>query len=243
MGLQRVIGEHTGKERGPLLVCFAGMHGNEPAGVQALEILFTLIENEPNINPDFRFKGRMIGLRGNLKALRNRVRYLNHDLNRLWTVDNIRRILQTPKRELEAEDEEISEILGIIHAEIADYQPNKLIILDLHTTTADGGIFTIACDDPESVEIGTELHAPVVKGLLNGIYGTTLHYFNSENMGIPTVAVTFESGQHEDPLSVNRAIAAIINCMRTTGLVKAQDVENRHDALLIEFSRNLPKVA
>ncbi len=243
MSLQRVIGKHTGGKHGPLLVCFGGMHGNEPAGVQALEILFTLIENEPLINPAFRFNGRMIGLRGNLKALKKGVRYLDHDLNRLWRVDNVRRILQAPKEALAAESEEIAEILTIVQNEIDDYQPNKLIILDLHTTTASGGIFTIACDDPESVAIGTELHAPVVKGLLHGIHGTTLHYFNSENMGLPTVAVTFESGQHEDPLSVNRAIAAIINCMRTIGIVNAEDVENRHDALLIEFSKNLPKVA
>ena len=57
------------------------------------------------------------------------------------------------------------------------------------------------------------------------------------------MTVTFESGQHDDPLSVNRAIAAIINCLRTIGCVRAEDVENRHDALLIESSRHLPKVA
>ena len=57
------------------------------------------------------------------------------------------------------------------------------------------------------------------------------------------VPVTFESGQHDDHLSVNRAIAAITNCMRTIGCVRADDVENRHDDLLIEYSKNLPKVA
>ena len=50
-------------------------------------------------------------------------------------------------------------------------------------------------------------------------------------------------GQHNEPLSVNRAIAAITNCMRTIGSVKEDDVENRHDDLLIEYSKNLPKVA
>jgi len=62
-------------------------------------------------------------------------------------------------------------------------------------------------------------------------------------MGIPTVAVCFESGQHQEKLSVNRAIAAITNCMRTIGCVKAEDVENKHDKLLIEFSKGLPKVS
>jgi succinylglutamate desuccinylase len=243
MEVNRIIGEYTGPYDGPLLVCFAGMHGNEPAGVEALNILFTLLINEPAINPRFKFWGRMIGLAGNLRALRQNTRFIEKDMNRQWTPENVARIKAIPAHQRTAEDAEIFEILQLIETEIATYQPNKLIILDLHTTTASGGIFTITGDDQASVDIGTELHAPVVKGLLSGIEGTTLHYFNSENMGLPTVAVTFESGQHEDPLSVNRAIAATINCMRTVGNVKAEHVENRHDALLIEYSRGLPKIA
>lgn len=243
MEVDRIIGEYTGPNRGPLFVCFAGMHGNEPAGVEALRILFTLLVNEPHINPRFKFWGRMVGVAGNLQALRRKTRFIDKDMNRQWTPENIVRIKATPDEQLEAEDAEIKAILKLIDQEISTYQPEKLILLDLHTTTASGGIFTITCDDPESVAIGTELHAPVIKGLLNGIEGTTLHYFNTQNIGIPTIAVTFESGQHEDPLSVNRAIAAIINCMRTIGNVKAEHVENRHDALLIEYSRELPKVA
>ena len=117
------------------------------------------------------------------------------------------------------------------------------MFLDLHTTTAYGGIFSIATDDPESVRIGIEMHAPVIKGMLEGIYGTTLHFFNNKNFEPETVAVCFESGQHQEPLSVNRAIAALTNCMRTIGCVRGEDVENRHDALLIEYGRSLPKVA
>ena len=113
----------------------------------------------------------------------------------------------------------------------------------MHTTTAYGGIFSIATDDPESLRIAIELHAPVVKGMLKGIRGTTLHYFNNTNFEPETVAVCFESGQHEESLSVNRAIAAITNCMRTVGCVRGEDVENRHDKLLIEYSKGLPKVA
>lgn len=243
MDVERIIGSYTEDREGPLLVCLAGIHGNEHAGIEALRILFTLIKEEPKVNAQFKFWGRMVGIAGNLKALHKKQRYLRHDLNRLWSPERIKQIHQTPRYQLEDEEEEIYEILRVIHQEIQEYQPSKLVILDLHTTTATGGIFTIAADDPQSVDIGTELHAPVVKGLLRSIKGTTLHYFNSLNIGLPTVAVTFESGQHDDPLSVNRAIAATINCMRTTGCVKAEHVENRHDALLIEYSKGLPKIA
>lgn len=240
---KRIVGSYTGQKKGPLLICLGGTHGNEPAGIQALDILFKLLELEPESNPAFNFAGRIIGLKGNLRAIEKGVRFLERDLNRLWTPGNVRRILNAPLHSLQAEDLEVRELHDLVAKEIETYQPEKVILLDLHTTTAFGGIFSIATDDPESVRIAIELHAPVMKGFLEGIRGTTLHYFNEQNLGIPAVAVCFESGQHEETLSVNRAIAAIINCMRTVGCVQAEDVENRHDALLIEYSRGLPKVS
>jgi len=241
--LERIIGRYEGPEKGPLLICFGSIHGNEPAGAKALELMFKMLDAEPITNPNFCFNGRLFGLRGNLRAIQAGKRYLQKDLNRQWTVANVNRILEADITTLEAEDLEIREILALLHQEITAYQPEKIVLLDLHTTTAYGGIFTVITDDPESLKIGIELHAPVIKGLLKGIKGTSLHYFTEENIGIPTVAVCFESGQHQEELSVSRAIAAITNCMRTIGCVKAEDVENKHDKLLIEFSKGLPKVS
>ena len=243
MNDKHIIGRYDGQERGPLLICMAGMHGNEPAGVQALDIMFKMLELEPISNPDFIFHGRIFGLRGNVRALEEKDRFLRKDLNRIWTPENISYVKKAPFEALTSEFLELRELIDLIEAEVEDYQPERLVFLDLHTTSADGGIFSIATDDPESLRIAIELHAPVIKGMLDGLEGTTLHYFKDENLGLPTVGVVFEAGQHLDPLSVNRIIAAITNCMRTIGCVRSDDVENRHDQLLIEFSRNLPKVA
>ena len=240
--MRRIIGQYSGKQKGPLLICLAGIHGNEPAGIHALELMFKMLEVEPITNPHFTFKGKLIGLRGNLKAIQAGKRFIEKDLNRQWTTDNVHKCKVAPSHTLAPEEQEIKELISIIEDEVHSYRPEKLVLLDLHTTTATGGIFTVATDDDESVRIGVELHAPVVKGLLKGIKGTTLHYFNNENFEPDTVAVCFESGQHQEALSVNRAIAAITNCMRTIGCVRAEDVENRHDELLIEYSRHLPKV-
>lgn len=239
--MDRIIGRHTGK-RGPLLIVLGGIHGNEPAGVRALESMFKMLSAEPETNPDFHFYGRLLGLRGNVRAMKAGKRFIVKDLNRQWTLENIARIRSAPLAELDAEDLELLELLTVIEAEIADYQPEKIVLLDFHTTTAFGGIFSIATDDPESIRIAVELHAPVVKGLLKSIRGTSLHYFCNDNFEADTVAVCFESGQHNEKLSVNRAIAALTNCMRSIGCVRAEDVENRHDSLLIEYSRGLPKV-
>ena len=239
----RVIGRYSGKEKGPLLICFGGMHGNELAGVKALEIMFDKLAVEPHTNPSFVFRGRMLGLRGNRKAMKFNKRFLVKDLNRQWTNENVHRIKNAKLADLDSEDLEIKELLNIIETEIEEYQPEKLIFLDFHTTTAFGGIFSIPTDDPESIRIAIELHAPVITGLLKGVKGTSLHYFSNQNFKPETVAICFESGQHNEDLSIKRAIAALTNCMRTIGCVKAEHVENIHDKILIEYSKGFPQVA
>ncbi len=241
--MERIIGRYTGRQRGPLLICFGGIHGNEQAGVKALETVFNLLEIEPAVNPTFSFCGRLVGFRGNRQALSRHKRYFLQDLNRMWRPDVIERVKNTHPADLRFEDLELRELLEDIDREIEDYNPEKMVILDLHTTTAGGGIFGIATDDPESIHIAQAMHAPVITGMLKGLQGTILHYFNGDNFPFPTVAFGFEAGQHDDPLSINRCIAAVINCMRTLGCVDADDVENRHDELLIEYSKGLPKVA
>jgi succinylglutamate desuccinylase len=243
MGNERYIGSYEGNERGPLLIVFGAMHGNEPAGVKALDLMFKMLEVEPITNPDFNFCGRLIGLIGNIRAKEKGVRYINRDLNRQWTPENITRINNAKVEDLDEEDLEIKELLEVVHHEINTYQPERLIFLDVHTTTAFGGIFSIPQETEESVRIAVELHAPVIRGMLKGIKGTTLHFFNNDNFEPDTVAVTFESGQHDEQLSVNRAIAALTNCLRTVGCVKESHVENRHDSILIEYSKGLPKIA
>lgn len=239
---RRLIGRHTGVERGALMICLAGMHGNEKAGVRALELIFKMLEVEPITNPEFKFKGRLVGFRGNVAALYDNSRFMQADLNRIWTPEIINHVLKSSDEDLYDEHLELRQLIQAVHAEIKDYRPDKIVVLDLHTTSCEGGIFSIVRDDIASIELGIELHAPVIRGMLHGLRGTTLHYFQQKNFDKPITSITFEAGQHDEPLSINRSIAAIINCMRTSENVLAEHVENQHDKLLIEHSKNLPKV-
>lgn len=238
---ERIIGSYQGQEKGPLLIGIGGMHGNEPAGVIALDRMLRMLKMEPLQNPEFKYRGRFVGMIGNVRAFNLKQRFINHDLNRHFKHDILNRIMEYGP-ELK-EDLELLELTEAVKQEISLYQPEKVFILDLHTTSSRGGIFSIVTDDQESIQIAIDLHAPVILGMLQGIKGTSLHYFNAETLGIPTTAIVFESGQHEDPISVNRAIAAITNCMRSIGSVNPNHVENRHDKILIEYSSNLPKVS
>ena len=78
--------------------------------------------------------------------------------------------------------------------------------------------------------------------MLKGLKGTTLHYFTEANLGVDTMAITFESGQHDEELSVNRAIAGIICLMKEINSVKEEDVENYHEKIIKKYSENLPQL-
>ena len=237
----RILAEYKGTHRGPLLIVLGGVHGNESAGVKAIQFVGKMLEVEPITNPDFSYKGKFVGVLGNKKAFAAGQRYLYRDLNRSFTSENINFVRMMPYHLLEDEMQEIKELLETVHSLIYQYDPELVVVLDLHTTSGGGGIFAISSEEKESLSIAGELGVPVVTGMLNGIKGTSLNYFTEKNTGVKTVCIAFESGQHDDPLSVNRAIAFVINCMKIIGSVQDNHVENIHNKILLDYSSALPK--
>lgn len=233
---ERIIGHYRGAERGPLVVAIGGIHGNEPAGVRALERLFDLLEEEPRLNPAFNFRGELLALRGNVEALREGKRFIDADMNRIWQP-----ITPGQQEFARSEDREIYELITAIETALEESPLSELVLLDLHTTTADGGIFAVTGDDAASLSLTAELSVPVIKGMLGAMQGTTLHYFRGGNFGDRRVrALTFESGRHDDPAAIDLALAAAINLLRALGCVRAEDVSTYHDNLLRESAGNLP---
>lgn len=235
---ERTIGIFDDGNRGPLVIMLGGIHGNEIAGVKALEYVIKMLEVEHITNERFRFDGRLIAIKGNIQALKSGKRYINRDLNRMFRNDLMGTILT--KEEINYEEKELIEIIDFIKNSIGDYQPERLFVLDLHTTTATGGIFTIVDDSPEALKIGLELKAPVIEGFLDGIKGTILHYLNSDNLHHDCTALCFEAGQHDDPLSVNRCIAAAVNFLSTVGAVDKWHIAYRHHKILNDYAAGHP---
>lgn len=236
---ERIIGHYRGAEPGPLVVAIGGVHGNEPAGVLALEQLFDMLEDEPRINPGFSFKGDLLALRGNLAALAAGVRYIDADLNRIW-----RPLDEGPEMILTSEDRELHELLAAIETAVEEAPLSELVLLDLHTTTATGGIFAITGDDGPSLSLAAEMAVPVIKGMLSGLQGTTLHFFRGDHFAtdLPVRAISFEAGSHHDPHSVDLSLAATINLLRALGCVREQDVNTFHDNRLRESASHLPRL-
>lgn len=244
---EQVIGTYSSGLSGPLVIALGGLHGNEPAGVKALVEVFGMLECEPSVNPDFIFNGALVGLVGHLHAYRAGRRYLRNDLNRHWTSANLERMRNTPVQQLQAEDLEMAGLLYSIQMAIKKHRPDTLVILDLHTTSAEGGIFCIPMNEGTSLDLAKELYAPVVLGLHDGLEGTLLqaaanHVFHIGSWPKQVLGAAFEAGQHADPLSVSRAVAAIVHCLRAVGCIRADDVESRHEEVLRSHTRHLPQV-
>ena len=237
---KRIIGKHTGQKKGPLLFCIGGIHGNERAGILAIQEVLSLLEMEILQNPGFQYNGTFIGLCGNLPALDQQKRFIDRDLNRMLTNEENIRISNIPHADRANEDQQTFELIHTIEEEIKKSETEFVLIIDLHTTTADGGIFTISSNDPLSRDLAMALHAPVILGIAEDLKGTTIAYFNKPHKN--QYCVVFEAGQHDDPECVHRSVAAIISAMKKIGSVDASDVNIRHEKMLVQQSAALPKL-
>ena len=238
----RLVGRFEGDEPGPLLIAVGAMHGNEPAGVLAIERLLGMLAHERAFRPGFAYRGAFVGLVGNVAAYAAGRRYLRYDLNRHLDPLRLAGLRAAGPEHLAAEDAEAVALTDAVAEAVATHAPRHVVLVDLHTTTASGGTFSIVADDPASRAIALDLHAPVLLGMLDGISDTSLHYFRTERLGVPTTSLVFESGQHREPASVDRAVSALVHTMRSIGAVHPRDVEGRHDELLRASAEGTPQV-
>jgi succinylglutamate desuccinylase len=172
----RTIGTFEGELPGPLIIVIAALHGNEPAGVQALEMVFEALEHERRDNPDFQFHGKLIGLIGNTQAYLLRQRYMEQDINRMWNAELLEDIKSSEQENLTAEHREVKHLFERISAECQSTTSESIVFLDLHTTSAEGGVFSIPTDEGESLQLAKHLGAPAIVGLQASIRGTLLGF-------------------------------------------------------------------
>ena len=187
---ERVVGRVLGTRPGPQVLVIAGLHGNEPAGVRALERLFAALAEHGTP-----LRGELVGLAGNLAALARGRRFLNRDLNRSWTR---RRIAAIRLRQKDREEEEQLELLELIEDALRGRESDT-IILDLHTTSSDSIPFCTLGDTIRNRNFARKLEIPVVLGIEEQIHGALLEFIGSRG----PVTIGVEGGRHDDPASVD----------------------------------------
>ena len=193
----RVLGRYDGQEDGALVLCLGGIHGNEAAGVHALERVFEVLHRT---KPQMR--GTLVGLVGNLRALEVDARFLDHDLNRVWLPDRLASIHSL--KDDDAENIEQRDLLDTMRNVIGRHR-REVYFVDLHTSSAEGPPFACIGDTIRNRRFAQHFLVPVILGLEEQLEGALLEYLN--NLGVVTLG--FEGGEHYSDSAVDYLEAGV----------------------------------
>jgi hypothetical protein len=217
------------------VLVIAGMHGNEPAGLNAAGRMLARLDAGAALT-----RGELVVLAGNRGALARGVRFVQRDLNRQWSVERLETLQSdaaNPAVALGPEDREQLELQGAIDPVLAEAR-GPVYVVDLHTTSAEGIPFAMIGDRLRHRSFALEFPLPLLLGLLGQIGGTLLEYLSGR--GCVTIGV--EGGQHEAERSVTHHEAVLWIALTAAGLVPAgfpNDLSAQRDRL-VRAARDLP---
>jgi succinylglutamate desuccinylase len=230
----RIALDYRSEREGPCLVVLAGLHGDEGAGVEALERVRRTLETAAP-----RARGRLVGVLGNLRALERGVRYLERDLNRGWWDENVAALLAQDASSDDPEDVEQRELLALLEA-IETEAERPLVFLDLHSTSADGPPFSCMPDSLANLRIALELPVPAVLGLEETIQGPLLGYLSDRGYA----GLFVEGGSHDAPHTAGVLESCVWVLAAALGVFASADVPEYgvHWDRLAAFGQGLPRV-
>ncbi len=183
--MERIIDRYTSSNVGPLVFITAAVHGNEPSGEQALKEVFAQLRvAKPKIN------GTFIGIRGNINALANNMRYIDEDLNRTWTKEKIEKTFHETR-----EESEMMEIIAILDKELENYKGESAYFLDCHTTSSQSVPYISVQVKGNNDLWAHKFPTYIVRGFSDMVDGSIDHFFTNRGL----TGFTFEAGQHEHP--------------------------------------------
>ncbi|SDR73618.1 Succinylglutamate desuccinylase / Aspartoacylase family protein [Formosa sp. Hel1_31_208] len=195
ISVDRIIAQIEGKKNGPTIVFFAGIHGNETAGVFALEAVLKNFNSE-NTN------GNIYAISGNLEALKINQRFLDKDLNRIWTKEQLQDLQY--KNEFNSEEQEQKELYGLLET-IIKTNSGPFYFIDFHTTSSKTLPFITINDALINRKFSKLFPVPIVLGIEEFLNGPLLSYINE----LGYVSLGFESGQHDEQEAVENCISFI----------------------------------
>ncbi|MBU2907453.1 succinylglutamate desuccinylase/aspartoacylase family protein [Arenibacter algicola] len=214
IGKSRTIGHLKGGKNGPTMIFFGGIHGNEPSGEKAIQEVFLKIEKEK-----IPVNGNIYGIRGNVAALLAGERFLDRDLNRLWTDEKIEKIKAKAENELLNEDKELLSIHQVLSA-ILKTASGPFYFIDFHTTSSKTLPFITINDALINRKFSKLFPVPIILGIEEYLEGPLLSFINEQGY----LSVGFESGQHTAREAVDNSIAFMWLALVYGGALKSKDV-------------------
>ena len=193
---------------------FGGIHGNEPAGIFALdEVLKQLQSNQTPI------KGEFFAVAGNVSALQKKVRFHQEDLNRIWHPERISR-LENGDIDETPDASEMKELMGFLKKLFKNTRPPYYFI-DLHTTSGETSPFIVVNDSLLNRKFVSHYPLPIILGIEEYLSGALLSYINE--MGY--VSFGYESGQHDTVSAIENSIDFINYTLGLTGTIEVNGQE------------------
>ncbi|MDB4929040.1 MAG: Succinylglutamate desuccinylase [Myxococcaceae bacterium] len=231
---RREIGRHVGAAPGPSVVAVAGVHGNEPAGIEAARRVFARLERG-----DVAVRGELVVFAGNVASLRRGVRYETKDLNRQWSEARVAALRAQGWAAVDAEDREQVELLGAIEAALGRAR-GAVTLADLHTSSAAGVPFILFGDTLAQRRFVGAFPLPVIIGLEEQVDGALTEYWTRRGC----VTFTVEGGQHDDPASVDSLEAVLWIALSEAGVIDGAALPEVRDGYAALDARrgDLPRV-
>lgn len=213
--IDRVLGNINGKPGSPTVVILGGIHGNEKAGIHALNKVVQKIDKE-----NVKFNGNFYAISGNLNALQHNIRFEKEDLNRIWTDDHLAHI-NTSDNGFNADVNEQIALYEIIK-NVLSKEPGPFYFIDLHTTSARTSPFITISDSLNNRKFTSKFSVPIVLGIEEYLDGPLLTYINE----FGHAALGFEGGQHDEPEAIINCEAFVWMALEVSGCVDNDQIKD-----------------
>lgn len=226
--IPRIIGQYDRHQKGSLLVITAGVHGNEPAGIYALESVFERLHKEAPM-----LEGKIMGLSGNRQGLQKGVRYIDEDLNRIWTPENL-----ASQKTDSSEKKEMFQLLPLLDQNLTTRYPRRYFI-DCHTTSSESEPYLSVQDQNENLSWAKQFPLHIVRGFSDLIQGGLDAY--ETRMGM--TGFVCEAGQHQSKAAIESLEGMIWLALHQVCNLHFDDLEHFPEAVYkIEKKRASRKI-
>ena len=226
---ERVIG-HVRGDAGRTVIFVGSLHGNEPAGADALRRFMD------RLPPADALRGEVLAVIGNTEALRRGVRFIDSDMNREWWPEAVEG--RSAREHPAIEDDQRRALLDAIEPAIRDAD-GPPIVVDFHTTSGDTPPFLTLGDTLRNRRFAQQIPLPMVLGLEEQLAATFLEYVN--NRGCITLGC--EGGRHDAPEAVDRLEAVAWCALVAAGVLHWTQVPGPDPRILLrDAARGHPPV-